>query len=68
MTPTLPAVTAAIATRQWVRERRAKNGRQIDPAEVEAFVRDRYDYLHPTEQRYVVECASPAMLKVRWPS
>ncbi len=57
MRPNLPTITATLATRQWVRERRAFMGRDPTPDELEFFVRGRYHYLNEWEQSYVYECA-----------
>lgn len=64
MNPSVQTVEAAIRARQWVRARRQRLGREVTPEELEAYVDSQLRYKQ-VDHRYVMECASPALLPRR---
>jgi hypothetical protein len=57
MRPNLPTITATLATRDWVRQRRKALGREPTDAELCFFIHGRYAYLDPADRDYVYSCA-----------
>lgn len=62
MTPSLAAIQAAISTRQWVRAKRFRLGREPTPDEVAFYVDGNWSKLKPADRAYVLECSSPKVL------
>lgn len=58
MRPNLPTISATLAAREWVRQRRAALGRPVTTDELSFFVEGRYSYLEPRDRQYVIEGAS----------
>lgn len=63
MTPSMDAIQAAISTRQWVRAKRFRIGRDPTPNEVVFYVDGNWPRLKEADRAYVLECSSPAIIK-----